>query len=1513
MHSRTLRTTVLVTCLLMSAVSAALAQGVITTIAGSTWIYRGDTGPALNAPLGGLQGIAVDGSGNVYAADIDNHLVVKVFPNGLLTAVAGNGIAGFSGDGGPATSASLHNPVDVAVDTAGNVYIADSGNQRIRKVTPGGAITTVAGRGVAGFAGDGGPATAASLRTPSAVAADSVGNLYISDQGNARIRKVTPQGIITTIAGNGTAAFSGDGGPATSASLNSPQGLALDAAGNLYIADSENHRIRKVSPDGTITTAVGNGVARFSGDGGPATAASLSSPSGLALDASRNLYIADTSNQRIRKVSPDGTITTVAGSGAGGFSGDGGSATSAKLDSPEAVAPDAAGNLFIAETSRIRRVSPGRIITTVAGNGQFRFSGDEGRATNASMYFPEGIALDAAGNLYVADCLGNRIRKVSPGGTITTVAGNGLWGFSGDGGPAILASLNAPRSVAVDAAGNLYIADTSNHRVRKVRPDGVITTAVGDGLGRFRGDGGPATAASLFYPGGLAFDAAGNLYITDLWNYRVRKVAPDGIITTLAGNGVAGFSGDGGPATSASLVFWPTHFTLIGVAADTTGNVYFADYQNRRVRKVDSQGTISTVAGNGAAGFSGDGGPATSASVNIPRGVAVDAKGNLYIADRYNYRIRKVSPGGTITTVAGNGVASHSGDGGSALTASLYNPSGVAVDATGNLYISDNGQRIREVLVAPPSLSVAPASLKFSAPAGTPAVVAQELSVSSSVNGLAWIAQVSTESGGEWLAVATSFGSVPGTVAVSVSPANLQPGTYRGRVTVQAPLAAPPVQTVSVELTASSTLPPQLALDPGSLSFEVRSGAANSLPQTLRIGNAGGGTLAWTARAETTSGGNWLSVLPASGSFPAGSAATVQVSVNVTGLAPGVYSGTVVVESSTSNQTQRVPVTLLLSAQVQTILVSQNGLLFTGVEGGTVVPSQSIGVLNTGQGVMNWTVRVETLSGGNWLTVSSATAGRSDAASTDVPLIDVGVDVTGLRAGRYSGLLRVESSTARNSPQLVSVDLNVLPRGSNPGVLVRPTGLIFATQAETSSPGSQTVRLATAGTGAVEARSGVLTLDGGDWLEALPLNFAICATDPQTVTVQPTLGTLTSGVYRGGLTLLFGDGSLQNVNVLFLVVARAAGAAMVASYRTAGDSGDGAVPLDTTTACTPTRLLAVHRSLASSFSSPAGWPSPIEVQVADDCGAAVANATVVASFTNGDPPLVLTSLKNGTYIGTWRPWNAATQVVVTVRASLPPLTPVEIQARGAVGLNPAAPALNSGGIVNGASFAPGVAVAPGAIVAVFGRNLARGANSASRVPLDTTLGGAALNIGGHDAPLFFSSDGQINAQLPFELTPNARHSAVVKTRLEATGSETFAVPETITVAASQPGIFTTNQQGTGQGAIRDTQGRLVDTAAPAAAGEIVQVYCTGLGTTQPAIASGQAAPSAEPLARATLPVTATVGGKSAVVHFAGLAPGFVGLYQVNVQIPDGITPGSAVPLVLAQNGVPSNTVTLAIK
>ncbi len=425
-------------------------------------------------------------------------------------------------------------------------------------------IETVAGGGDLGELGDGGPAVYADIRKPQGVALDAAGNLYITDSGNHLIRKVDAAGVISTIAGDGrrergVGAFGGDGGAATAAQFNWPEGLALDAAGNLYIADAGNHRIRKVDAAGVISTIAGDGTWWFGGDGGAATAAQLAWPQVMALDAAGNLYIADYYNHRIRKVDAAGVISTVAGGGTEEeFGGDGGAATAAQLNRPTGVALDAAGNLYIGDTRnhRIRKVDAAGVISTVAGDGTEGFGGDGGAATAAQLAWPQGVALDAAGNLYIADYHNHRIRKVDAAGVISTVAGDGTWGFGGDGGAATAARLGEPEGVALDAAGNLYIADYYNHRIRKVDAAGVISTIAGDGtkgfvgafggfVGAFGGDGGAATAAQLNWPTDVALDAAGNLYIADSGNQRIRKVDAAGVISTIAGDGTEGFGGDG--------------------------------------------------------------------------------------------------------------------------------------------------------------------------------------------------------------------------------------------------------------------------------------------------------------------------------------------------------------------------------------------------------------------------------------------------------------------------------------------------------------------------------------------------------------------------------------------------------------------------------------------------------------------------------------------------------------------------------------------------------------------------------------------------------------------------------------------------------------------------------------------------------------------------------------------------------------------------------------------------------
>jgi sugar lactone lactonase YvrE len=885
-----------------------------------------DGGAATSAALNYPSGVTGDAAGNIYIVEGGGNSIRKVDTNGIISTVAGNGYAGYSGDGGPATNASLNFPLQVVVARSGNLYFTDNINNRVREVDTNGVITTVAGNGVAGYSGDGGQAKNASLNLPTGLALDGGGNLYFTDYFNNRVRKVDVNGIISSVAGNGSGAFSGDGGLATDASLDLPNSLAFDAAGNLYIADYGNNRLRKVDLNGIISTVVGNGQLYAGGDGGAATNASIvdvcaafdalgnilvadsyandvrqidtngiitnlvtgfNQPSSLFVDSADNLYVADSQNNRIGKVAllgtpvlnlnqvtpanagnydvvisdaggsvtssvvsltvnvpafistppmnhsvsvgSNATFTVTAGGTlplhyqwlsnnivmldatnssisfnvastnlVGGFSvvvtNDFGSVTSsiamlAVLVIPPAIVSQPAsqtvplgsdamlnvvasgsppfgyqwsynGTVMDAQTNYILSLSgvttnqagaysvvlsspygsitslvatltvavpptftrqptnqsvlaggqvvidagvsgvgpltfqwqfdgtnlPNNLITTLAGNGSSGYSGDNGLAVTGKISYPYGMAVDKVGNLFFADSSNNRIRKVDTKGVMTTVAGSGLSGFSGDGGAATNARLSGCLGVARDGQDDLLIADTSNNRIRKVDTNGIITTVAGGGLG---GDGGAATNAGLNNPAGVVVDTNGNIFIDDWFNNRIRKVDSNGIITTVAGRATSGFSGDGGAATNASLK------QPQGLALGRNGDLFIADYGNNRVRKVAANGVITTIAGTGFSLASGDNSAATNAGVN-PYAVAVDDYGDVLIADGGNNRIRQVDPYGIITTIAGTNSSGYNGDGVPATSALLNSPRGLTLDNYGRIIIADTDHsRIR--------------------------------------------------------------------------------------------------------------------------------------------------------------------------------------------------------------------------------------------------------------------------------------------------------------------------------------------------------------------------------------------------------------------------------------------------------------------------------------------------------------------------------------------------------------------------------------------------------------------------------------------------------------------------------------------------------------------------------------------------------------------------------------------------------------------------------------------------
>ena len=619
---------------------------------------------------------AVDGAGNVYVADTYNYTVRKITPAGVVTTLAG--LAGEDGStDGTGSYARFSYLFGIAVDGAGNVYVTDLSNT-IRKITPAGVVTTLAGTpGVRGSAD--GAGSAAQFWQPWGIAVDSAGIVYVADQANSTIRKITPAGVVTTIAG-AAGMFGSADGSGSAARFNAPDGIAVDSSGNLYVADTLNSTIRKITSAGVVTTLAGTPGAIGSADG-TGSAARFNYPDALTV-AGTTLYVAEAYNSTIRKVTSTGVVTTFAGT-AGAFGNINGTGSAARFNSPYGVAATTTGIIYVADSGNheIRKITPAKAVTTFAGSATTDGGGigsSDGTGRIARFNYPNAVAVSGA-TVYVGDTYNHTIRKITSNGVVTTFAGTAGIPGSADGiGNA--AQFYRPFGVAADKAGNVYVADASNSTIRKITSAGVVTTLAGTAGVIGSGDG-SGNAAQFFYPFAVAVDGAGNVYVADTNNYTVRKITPAGVVTTLAG--FAGFH-DYSDGTGSNAGFG----NLFGIAADSAGNVYVADNTYSTIRKITPAGVVTTLAGMPGISGSADG-TGSAARFNSPRGIAIDSTKNLYVTDQNNQTIRKITPAGVVTTLGGVAGSYGIGDG-TGPSARFMNPAGIAVANSGVLYVADS-------------------------------------------------------------------------------------------------------------------------------------------------------------------------------------------------------------------------------------------------------------------------------------------------------------------------------------------------------------------------------------------------------------------------------------------------------------------------------------------------------------------------------------------------------------------------------------------------------------------------------------------------------------------------------------------------------------------------------------------------------------------------------------------------------------------------------------------------------
>jgi len=839
----------------------------------------------------------------------------------------------------------------------------------------------------------------------------------------------------------------------------------------------------------------------------------------------------------------------------------------------------------------------------------------------------------------------------------------------------------------------------------------------------------------------------------------------------------------------------------------------------------------------------------------------------------------------------------------------VVGPNTAAASQTSVISVAGQTSTITQLGTAP-LLQATPNPLVFNVQAGSLTKSNILLSVFTNLASLAYTASTTMNLVPtlNWLTISSVSGSAPTTLAVTVDPSALPPGTFTGSVTIKSPTASPNQIVISVTVNIQSAGAAVLSVSATPITFSLATGGSGSLVQRT-VSNTGAGFLAYTATVDPANPASWLTVTPSGGSVSVSTPDTLSISASPGSLAAGTYGSDILV--SGNGQVVRIPVIMTVGPAGAQILVSQVGLGFTGVAGGGSPSPQTFGILNSGVGSLHWTATATTLSGGNWLQLTPS-SGTVNQPLLDVSILTVSVNTSILGPGDYYGKI-VITGDALNTGQIVTVLCSVLPSGSDPGPEVRPTGLIFV-GTPGQKPPSQPVGVTNRIGQPVSFTSTPLTFDGASWLSQSPVTATVTPNVPGTLSVQSDDTKQVAGILRGVVTLLFQDGRSSTVNVLNVVAptGSSSGASGSAEADALGWVPDAA-------GCSSPNLQVQFISLQSGFQVALGKPATVSVKAVDNCGNALVPASgtatpVTASFSNGDPDLQLVSEGGGQWSGTWIPSQmpgSGSAVTVTIHASyfsLGSQLTLQTGTASVMGslLSSVSPLVAPGALVDAASYLISAPVAPGELISIFGSNFAVQPSSAPGTPLPSSLAGTSVLLGGVPLPLLYSSAGQINAQVPFELSVNTQHQVLVS------NGGSLSVPAQITVAAAQPGIFAVNQQGTGQGIILNAdQTHLTQAGTPAKRGDIVVMYCSGLGQVTPAVADG--APAPIPAATTVNPVTVQIGGANAQVQFSGLTPGFAGLYQINAVVPQGSATGNAVPVTVTVAGQTSNVVTMAIQ